>query len=224
MGFPRSPTSPGNQNISVILPRPALVHGYFCQPDVALRQRASCFLAALAGSQSFEVLGTAFCGCVSDWCKPRGGFSAFPPAFWNTTKSLVEHEFSWSHLGWVVSHSPGVCGSACIVFQGNSSRCTETADFSSLSLPVGVKSQLSVAAPLRSPVLTGSLSRWCPRTGLAVPAPWLAPSPFPVLALLSVAPSRCHRGHRTTSAFSPRRFLYGDTVHSSKQAASQSSS
>lgn len=140
------------------------------------------------------------------------------------TRPVVEHEFSWSHLGWVVSHSPGVSGSACIVFQGNSSRCTETADFSSLSLPVGVKSQLSVAAPLRSPVLTGSLSRWCPRTGLAVPAPWLAPSPFPVLALLSVAPSRCHRGHRTTSAFSPPRFLYGDTVHSSKQAASQSSS
>lgn len=106
----------------------------------------------------------------------RGAF-CLPPAFWDTTKPLVEHEFSWSRLGWVVSHSPGVCGSTCTILQGNSSRCTETADFSSLSLTVRVKSQLSVAAPLRSPVLTGSLSRWFPRTGLAVPAPWLAPSP-----------------------------------------------
>lgn len=185
------------------------------------RRAASC--RHLLDPGILKCWGPRFVG-VSLVQRVGGRFSAFPPAFWNTTKPLVEHEFSWSHLGWVVSHSPGVCGAACIIFQGNGSRCTETADFSSLSLAVGVKSQLSMAAPLRSPVLTGSLYRWFPWKGLAVPAPWLAPSTFPLLALLPVARSRLYRGHRTTFAFSPRRFLNGDTVHSSKQAASQPSS
>lgn len=68
----------------VMLPLLALVQGYFCQPDVALGQQASCFLPALAGSRYFEVLGTAFCGCVSG---AKGG-----GPFLRLSASVLEHD------------------------------------------------------------------------------------------------------------------------------------